>query len=314
MVSFIKRLYQQKHLRLFVTGCYRLIKTVLLWVSPVLGSKFIYRVSLGDKLNLRNPKTFNEKIQWLKLYRYPHDLLVAQCTDKAAVRDYVSAQGLGHLLNDVYGIFHRAEEIDWGSLPDSFVAKTTHGCGGNIICPSKQRLDTVKAVAQLNRSLKMDYSKVSAELHYANITPRIIVEKYLRDGSRKMPIDYKVYCFHGKAELFLVISDRDTSIRLDFISLEWERLKIGQEIFESPEIPHKPLSLHHMIQYAETLAQPFPFVRVDFYEIDSQPVFGEMTFTPASGVATYYNQYGQTFLGGLLQLAENKVHLQIQKR
>lgn len=268
--------------------------------SPVLASKYLYRGATGKKLNLRHPQDFNEKLQWLKLYwRNP---LVAKCTDKYEVREYAATCGCKEILNQLYGAYEHPSEINWGKLPNRFALKCTHGCGCNIICDDKDKLDKDQTLAQLNEWLKRRYDRIAAEIHYAQIKPRIICEQYLETNAGFLPNDYKVYCFNGKPELVLVCTDRSSDLKLTWVDLNWQRMNIGTENFWRAELPRKPDCLEAMIYYAKKLANPFPFVRVDFYDYNGRPMFGEMTFTPAACMARYYNETGLQRLGEMLQL------------
>ena len=142
-------------------------------------SSLYYRIRVKEPLNLKNPTTFNEKLQWLKLYYCPNQKTVIQCADKYAVREYLAERGLEHLLNELIAVWDRAEDIDWDNLPQQFVLKCNHGCGYNIICADKSKLDTAEAVKRLNAWMSEDYSKYDAEPHYAKIPRKIICEKYL---------------------------------------------------------------------------------------------------------------------------------------
>lgn len=281
---------------------FRISSRIVISISPRLGSKYIFRVVQGKRLNLKSPVTFNGKIQWLKLNNYNSNELATKCSDKYSVREYVIERGLEHILVDLLSVHEKPEDINWRELPNEFVIKTTHGCGSNIICTNKSALDIESAINELNHWLALDYGKFSGEKHYSKIQPKIIIEKYISSLIGKLPVDYKVYCFNGKAKLILVISDRDEDIKLDFLTLDWSRLNIGQKYFESQALPKRPKVLDKMVEYAEILAEPFPFVRVDFYDGEDEPIFGEMTFTPASGVATYYTEQGDEYLGGLLEI------------
>jgi len=269
-------------------------------ISPVLASKYFYRRVTGKHLNLKRPHDLNEKLQWLKLYW--QNPLVAKCTDKYEVREYALTCGCEEILNRLYGIYEHSSEIDWSKLPNNFALKCTHGCGYNIICDDKDRLDKDEALAKLNEWMKIRYDRLFVEIHYSQVKPRIICEQYLETNAGLLPNDYKVYCFNGKPELVLVCSDRASDLKLDFVDLNWQRMNIGAEKYSSGEVPKKPDCLDAMIYYAEKLAPPFPFVRIDFYDYNGKPILGEMTFTPAGCAATYYNETGLKRLGEMLQL------------
>ena len=170
--------------------------------SPEFVSKIYFRLLLKYPLNLKNPQTFNEKIQWLKLYEWPHNPLAIECADKYRVRHYLERKGMGQYLNELLGVWENANDIDFDTLPQQFVLKCNHGCGYNIICKDKSKLDISATRKQLNTWLKEDFGKFNAEPHYSKMKPRIICEEFL-DGGETL-IDYKFYCFHGKVEFMYI--------------------------------------------------------------------------------------------------------------
>jgi len=272
-------------------------------ISPKLFIKKRYRAVYGEKLDLRNPSGFNEKILWLTLY-WKHPLVV-KCTDKYAMRKYAEEAGLGNILPKIYGVYHTSSEIDWAALPEKFVLKCNHGCGYNIICNDKEILDKQEAGMKLDRWLKEDFGKKFFEPQYSKIKPLIICEEYIQPNDGLLPHDYKIYCFGGQPKLILVCSERDKDLKLEWHDLEWVPLDIGLK----PNLGKmkKPDSLDEMIRYAAQLSKPFPFVRVDFYDLLCRPVLGELTFTPAYGMAGYYSKKGNEYLGTLLELPRKKI-------
>lgn len=198
-------------------------------LSPVLASKRLYRRSFGQPLDLRNPKGFLEKLMWLKLYwRHP---LVSKCSDKYAIREYVKECGCESVLNFLYGVYESTDEIDWVNLPDKFALKCTHGCGFNIICDDKSKLDRQAVFNTLREWMKIDYGLFFAEIQYSSIKPRIICEKYIENNLGCLPIDYKIHCFNGKARLFMVCTERETDVKYDFLDLNWNRMDIWGQAF-----------------------------------------------------------------------------------
>jgi len=272
----------------------------LIKTSPILATKYLHKRTTRKKLNLKNPVDFNEKLQWLKLY-WQHPL-VYRCADKYEVRSYIEEAGCPEILNDLYHVYNRVDEICWDVLPDSFVLKTTNSCGTNIICSNKSELNKEETISKLRKWMKIDYSYYAAELHYSKIIPRIVCEKYLNTEAGFLPNDYKIYCFNGFPKIILVATDRAVELRLFFVDLNWRKIDIGSNKYNLGEPPEKPECLGKMLSYAETLSKPFPFVRIDFYNVNNHPVFGEMTFTPAGNMAMYYNEYGLKFLGDMLTL------------
>ena len=275
-------------------------------ISPKLVSEIRYKNSFGRKPDLKNPKYFNEKLMWLKLNRYANDPLVVQGADKYAVRKYVEDCGLSNILIDLIGVWDKAEDIDWEKLPNKFAIKCNHGCGYNIICKNKDTFDTQKAEVQLNKWLKENHWKEYAEVHYKHIPKKIICEKYIEGKNEALPVDYKIYCFHGKPMYignFIERNMETKSIIRGYFDLDWNpssvfRFKDEMEVEKFP----KPDCLDEMLSYAEILSKPFPFVRVDFYELDGQVYFGELTFTPTGCLGTYYSDEAYSYLGDALNV------------
>lgn len=281
----------------------KVITVVLMHFSPVLATKFYHRRATGQALNLKNPQDFNEKLQWLKLYwRHP---VKVQCADKYEVRSYLRDRGCEEALNELYGVYDDVSEINWDSLPQQFVLKTTNGCGSNIICSDKRQLNKAETVTKLKRWLKTNFSLVAGETHYSEMTPRIICEKYLKTPSGLLPIDYKVFCFNGEPRVILVITSRETGHHQRFFfDLNWNPMELTKIRVLDQELPARPRSLEQMLDYAGKLAKGIPFVRIDFYDVDGKAVFGEMTFTPVGCAAPYYNENASKMLGDWIQLPE----------
>jgi hypothetical protein len=213
---------------------------------------------------------------------------------------------LGALLPRLLGVFRRSEDIDFCRLPDAFALKCTHASGYNIICRRKSELNLEDARAKLSRWLKQNFSRIYGELHYARIPPRIVCEEYLGDGGGVPPLDYKVYCFNGEAHCVMVCSDRGTDghgASYVHFDVNWRGILPYDKTAESTPGGHpKPPCLEQMIAAAERLSRPFPFVRVDFYCIRGDPVFGELTFTPAGCIDPDSTDLAQQELGRLIQL------------
>lgn len=272
-------------------------------LSPVLATKILHWVNTGSWINFNRPKNFNEKLQWLKFNE--DQLLRARCSDKYEVYGYIRDNYDPTILNNLISVHDDPNEIVWEHLPEKFVIKCTHGCGYNIIAKNKGELNKREVFRRLAAWMREDFSRRSLEYHYGLIKPRIIVEDYIEDGAGELPLDYKIYCFNGVPRLVLVCSERDESLRLDFFDLDWNKLAIGLEVNESTECIPKPKSFDDMVRHAAALAKPFVFVRIDFYDKDGIPIFGEFTFTPAGNMANYYNEYGLHWLGDLLDIGSS---------
>lgn len=246
-----------------------------------------YKENTGRNLDLQNPVTFDEKLWWLKLYN--RDPLLTKCSDKYLVREYVTECGLGHILNELYGVYKNADEIDYGNLPDRFILKCNHGSDANIICNDKAHFSRSQAARKLNAALQRNFYYESREWNYKDIEPRIICERLLEDpGSGVGLIDYRFLCFNGVAEAVLVTvgacmedGSHSKTTRRNLYDRDYKLLDVNfvhaQEHFPIGLAP-KPANYEEMRSCAERLAEPFPHVRVDLYNINGQIYFGEMTF------------------------------------
>ncbi|TES53593.1 glycosyl transferase [Halalkalibacterium halodurans] len=267
-----------------------MIREILSTISPKVTSKILYRSAFGKKLDLKNPKTLNEKLMWLKLNSYYNNPLITTCADKYKVRNYIKELGYEEILNELIGCWDNTEEIEWDKLPDKFVLKCNHGAGYNLICQDKKNFNIDEAKRKLNNWLKEDYWKKRAELNYKFIDKKIICEKFIETHDGKLPADYKLYCFNGKPDCVMVCLDREKGKpRLFFFNRDWKLLDYTSDSIESPNdyLVEKPEGIDKMFEYAEILSKPFPFVRVDFYLNSGKVIFGELTFTP--GAALYSN-------------------------
>lgn len=255
-------------------------------ISPRWSVRLLYRICHHKRLNLDNPQTMDEKIQWLKLHYCQQDI-VKQCADKYRVREYVKACGLAHILNPLIDKYHSASEIPWNLLPDKFVLKWNFGCGGNVICPDKSKLDIYAATRELNKFGKIKFHLIAAEPQYDIPEKLILCEEFIETDDGHAPVDYKFYCFNGKAEYVLCCYGRGDQERpaFYFFNRQWELQRLNKQGKEAPEgftLP-KPDGIDQLFDYAETLSKPFPFVRADFYLENGKTYFGELTFTPSGG-------------------------------
>lgn len=275
-------------------------KKILQYLSPLFYTKIMYLRTYNKKLDLKKPSGFNEKILWLKHY-WKHPLIV-KCSDKYRMRDYVRECGLEKILPELHGVYENSGQIDWNELPNKFALKCNHGCGYNVICNDKSKLDQKLTSMKLDRWLKSKFGYVNYEPHYLKIKPLIICEEFIENNKGFLPNDYKIYCFSGEPKLVLACTERDTELRLEWYDLEWNVLDVGLKPNEQKI--KKPDCFDEMVAYAKQLSTPFPFVRVDFYDLDSKPILGEMTFTPAAGMAAYYTEWGNQYLGEMLLLPE----------
>ena len=254
-------------------------------ISPVLNVKARYKSVHKKELDLEKPKTFSEKLLWLKLNRYNKDPLVVQCADKYRVREYIKSCGYEDILNDLLGVWDTPEEILWDELPQQFALKWNFGAGMNIICKDKDALNRDKVVAQMKTWGKSKCWLDHAELQYKYIEKKIICERFIACSEEVIP-DYKVYCFNGEPQAILVMHDRGQTVKGEFFDTQWKNLPTPEK-YEKPAVPTpKPECLARLLEIAEKLSAPFPFVRCDFYIVGNKIYFGELTFTPASGLYT----------------------------
>lgn len=251
--------------------------------------KLLYRLKFGKKLNLENPKTFQEKLQWLKLYNKNHNY--TQMVDKYEVKSYMSALIGEQYIIPTLGVWDKPEDIDWDKLPQQFVLKTTHGGGngGVVVCQDKSKLSKKQAVAKLQQSMKQDIYKIYREWPYKNVKKQILAEAYMSDNSEFNKgdlTDYKFYCFNGNAYKVMVCTDRNIG-KPKFYSFDkdWNLLRHNNMGKAAPidfSLP-KPDGMDEMFRLVEKIAANLPFARVDMYYVKGQIYFGEVTFYPASG-------------------------------
>ena len=277
-------------------------------ISPVLNIHFSYWLTFRKRLHLKNPQTLDEKIQWLKLNTYRDNSLVTQCADKFRVREYVRDCGCGEILNDLYYVWDDVDEICWDKLPQKFVIKWNFGCGQNLICFDKTKLDIEKAIKQLTswKKEKSTFWKIYSELHYKDIQPKLICEKFIESTYGRLPQDYKLYCFNGVPKYVLVCANRASRSHADFyfFNKEWKLERLNKQGLKAPQgftLP-EPVNYKKLFDCAAILSKPFPFVRADFYLEDGIVIFGELTFTPAGGFDKGRLPETQKLFGDLLQL------------
>lgn len=279
--------------------------------SPIIPDKLfvelMYKIETGRKLNLDNPVTMNEKLQWLKLYnRNPEYTTIV---DKITVKDYIANRLGSEYVIPIIDIWNSTKEIDFAKLPKQCVIKTNHSGGnkGVIICKDKDQLNIDDTTNRLNQSLKTDLNRIYREWPYKNVQKRIFAEEYLGDDL----VDYKFYCYNGHVDAVLLCIDRQIGApKFYFFDKEWNLKRYNQRGKEAPEgftLP-KPENIDKMFELASQLSEGHPFVRVDFYNVNGRIYFGEMTFFPASGYDTKRLPESDLLFGSMidLSLAYNK--------
>lgn len=268
-----------------------MLKKYLKIMTRVLPDSLYVRLRYFQRMkkfpNLKYPKTFNEKLQWLKLHdRKPE---YTKMVDKYEVREYIKEKIGEEYLIPFLGVWDSFDEIDFDNLPQQFVLKCTHDSGGLVICRDKNKLDIKAAREKINKSLETNYYWQGREWPYKNVKPRIVAEKYMEDkitSQERGLTDYKIYCFEGEAKFAYVSEglENHATANINFVTLDWEKAPFQRLDFEEFNcLPKKPKTFDKMIELAEKLAKGIHFLRVDFYEIDGRIYFGELTFFPGNG-------------------------------
>lgn len=260
----------------------------------------------GKKIDWKNPTNLSEKLLWLN--RYDCTSLKVQCADKYRMKEYVADCGLDEINVPLIGVWDRVEDIEWDKLPNQFVLKTNHGCGTNIICKDKSLLNIEDTKQKLNNWLRIDFGKQYNEHHYKYIKPCLFAEQYL-PTLEVYQTDFKIQVINGEPYCILICADRDKSGRAKLFSydLDWNRIALlnGEENTLERHFD-RPKNLNKMLEYARILAKPFPYVRVDFYEVEGKVYIGELTFTPYGNIMTYYKDEVLEDMGNKLILPKKK--------
>ena len=262
----------------------------------------VYKYKIGRKIYWDNVETFNEKLQWLKLNNKNPNYI--KMVDKYEVKKYIADLIGEEYIIPTLGVYNRFKDIDFEKLPNQFVIKCTHDSGGVFVCKDKNQIDKKQAMIKIEESLHRNYYYRSREWSYKNIKPRIIVEKYLEDVNCENLMDYKLFCFNGKAKMILVCSNRSGNQKnTDFYDTDWNLLPFTREKHvNNPNGIKRPENLSEMVQIAEKLSHKIPFVRVDLYEIEGRIYFGELTFYPSGGFEGFLPKEYDKVLGDMLEL------------
>ena len=274
---------------------------LLNWMDDEAYLKRVFKYSLGYELNLDDPKTFNEKLQWLKLHdRKP---LYTQLVDKYAVKEYVAEKiGPEYVVPVIGGPWDSADEIDFDALPDRFVLKCTHDSGGVVICRDKAALDREAAKAKLAKALGRNFYWANREWPYKDVKPRVFAEQYLSGGDDASPNDYKVLCFDGKACFIQVHKGRFAHHTQDYYDTNWNRLPLMQGIALSQTPDEKPAFLSELLSLSEQLSRGFVHLRVDWFHAEGKLYLGELTFYDSSGLEKFEPEEYDDILGDLIRL------------
>lgn len=286
-----------------------ILKKINFLFSDKLYIQLVYYLEMRKWPNLTNPQTYNEKLQWLKLYdrRPEYSMMV----DKHAVKSYVSSLIGEEYIIPTIGVWNDPKEIEWEKLPKQFVLKTTHGGGntGVVVCKDKSVFDRETAIVKLEKSLSQDLYKILREWQYKDVPKRIIAEEYKEDSKTHSLDDYKFFCFDGEVKALFVATGRQeyAEPRFDYFDAEFNHLDIVQHHPMSGKNIQKPVSFDKMKWMAEKLSKGIPAVRVDLYEVDGKVYFGEYTFTHHGGIVPFTPEKWDYVFGSWISLPQKKI-------
>jgi hypothetical protein len=306
MISWKLSLMLSKIVKIFknpkIIILYLLSTKIIRIIPDSIFLKIKFRLRIGRTLNLSNPKTFNEKLQWLKLYdRNPR---YTDLVDKYKVREYIAKTIGEEYLIPLLGVYNSFEEIDFNKLPNEFVLKPNHTSGDIYICKDKSRINYHELKRKVYRWMKRDYYWLQREWCYKNIKPKIICEKFMVDESGVELKDFKFMCFNGKVKCSFVGLNRysKSGLNVDFYDINWKPMPFKRHYPTSGNIIPKPKNYDRMIKISEILSKGIPFVRVDFYEPNGILYFGELTLFPGSGFEEFTPEKYDYLLGSWLKL------------
>lgn len=277
---------------------YSLREVLLFKVGPLIPDRLFIQLKYFTWFrkfpNLKHPRTYNEKLNWLKLYDRRQEYVTM--VDKFEAKKYISDRiGEDYVIPVVAGPWESIEEIDFAQLPEKFVLKTTHDCGGVVVCKNKSCFDIAEAKAFLHKHLTTNYFYTCREWPYRCVKPRIFAEAYMQDehedeASKEQLTDYKFFCFDGHVKALFIATDRadeSTETKFDFFDSNFQHLDLIQGHPNAKKTPAKPRSFEKMKELAEKLSRGFPQLRVDFYEVGEQVYVGELTLFHFSGTVPF---------------------------
>ncbi|TXD97494.1 carboxylate--amine ligase [Psychrobacter frigidicola] len=313
MTYFIKRKFRDiSHTNIFFGRLYSLLNNVKANYSSVISDDLYAKMKYYDatklKLNLKNPITFNEKLWWLKInYRTP---LMTKCSDKVEVHKYLDEIGLGCLSNPIRGVYDTAEDVPFSEMNGKFFIKCNHVSGVNAFFDSKNEssFNRKRFNKEFNKALKVNYYHQTREWNYKNIVPKILVEDFIE--SQSTLLDYRFFCFHGKVKLIFVDTDTasedgkhnpNSKRNIYDEQFNLQDFTVGRENFDE-SLVEKPDNLQLMIEYAEKIANPFIFCRVDLYNNEGKISFGEITFYPSGGTQQFSNEEADLLVSSWLDI------------
>lgn len=277
------------------------IKYGLKFLPDKLYIQLYYFAQFKRFCNLKDPKTFNEKLNWLKIHDRKPEYI--KMVDKYEVKKYVSSVIGKEYVISTLGVWDSFDEIEFDDLPQQFVLKCTHDSEGVILIEDKDKLDKREAKKKIERSLRQNFYYIGREWPYKNVKPRIIAENYMVDHKDSELRDYKFFCFNGQPKLMFIASGRnDGDTKFDYFDLNFKHLNISQKYPQSTKKIRKPLNFDKMIELSKILSEGIPHIRVDFYEVDGKLFFGELTFYHFSGFMPFQPNKWDRILGDLLKL------------
>lgn len=262
-----------------------------------------FKFHMGYDLDLKSPVTYNEKLQWLKIY--DKNDIYTTFVDKYSVKEYIASKIGNQYIIPTLGVWNSFDEIDFESLPNQFVLKCTHDSGGLVICKNKNTFNYKSAREKINKALKRNYYFQHREWPYKCVKPRIIAEKYMEDFSTGELRDYKFFAFNGKVEAMFIASERqkqNEEVKFDFFDPSFKHLPIKQGHPNAEKTPEKPKNFDEMIKIAEELSLGIPHVRVDFYEVNEKIYFGEMTLFHFAGLVPFEPNEWDNIFGNWIKL------------
>lgn len=269
--------------------------------------EIIYLRIFHQKLNLKDPKTFNEKLQWLKINDRKSEY--TKMVDKIEAKKYVASIIGNEYIIPTIGIWKSFDDIDFDRLPNQFVLKCTHDSGGLVICRDKSKFNKKKARKRIEKSLKVNFYNVGREWPYKNVKPYIIAEQYMEDfdGAKDSSglMDYKFYCFNGKVRCLYISRgmENHSTAKVSFLTPSWELAPFSRTDYKSfNTLPKKPNQFNKMIELSESLSVNSKFLRVDLYEINGRIYFSELTFAPCSGFMPFEPKEWDDILGSWIEL------------
>ena len=263
----------------------------------------MYKKMLNKTLNLKNPVTFNEKLQWLKLNdRNPKYI---RLVDKYEVKEYIKETIGEQYVIPTIGVYNKFNDIDFSNLPNQFVIKCTHDSGGIVIVKDKEKLNINKARRKINKGLKRNFYYYGREWPYKHVKPRIIIEKYMEDNKEKEILDYKFFCFDGEPKLMYIsqgLKNHETA-SMSFYDMDYKLTTCKRKDYRLLAVtPERPINFEKMKEIAGILSKGIPHVRVDFYEINGNIYFGELTFFTCSGFVPFESDEWDNKLGQMIKL------------